>query len=558
MKPLWKVFWLLLCAERVSLLRGGALSLIVLAMGAALLGLSGWFITAAAAAGMAGAGAVFDVFRPSAMVRFLALFRAAARYGERLLTHDATLRGLEVVRHRLLSGFLQAPYARMIQIRGAQALNRLTADVDALDGVTLRLILPVMAGAATHIIVFAVLWWLVNWQIAAWIFVGYIIGAGTILWRMAKAGAGVSRKAEAAGQAFRSRFVDLIRARRDLAVYGRLPQQRAHVLDAETRRRAELAAQDRAERNAGFALNLLIQGVAAGALGLGAAQVGAGTVTPAFAALGFFAALGLAETLGPMRRIVSDLGRMREAARRVTRDIAPVDVIMPNAVDQMSRPATPAPRLPLQMFNVSLRRPGTQTIAVKGIDLQVRAGQTVALTGPSGAGKSTLLLAAAGLQAPCSGQITIDGRNVHTMPEAALRDMLTLLPQRSTLIAGTLRDVLRMGCDAASDAELWAALHACQLAPLIEARGGLDLWVGSRGEGFSGGEVRRIALARALLRKPQVLLLDEPTEGLDHTTAVAVLHAVRQRLPQAAILMASHRVAEIEVADHVIHITKNL
>ncbi|WP_271215140.1 hypothetical protein, partial [Pseudonocardia halophobica] len=106
MSALWQILRLMLRDQRTALLRGAALSVLVLAMGVALLGLSGWFITAAAAAGLAGVGATFDVFRPSAMVRFLALGRAAARYGERLATHDATLRALESLRLRLMAGHL--------------------------------------------------------------------------------------------------------------------------------------------------------------------------------------------------------------------------------------------------------------------------------------------------------------------------------------------------------------------------------------------------------------------------------------------------------------------
>jgi len=174
MTALWAIFRLILRDQRRAMLRGAALGLVVLVMGVALLGLSGWFITAAAAAGLAGAGAVFDVFRPSAMVRFLALGRAAARYGERMLTHDATLRALETLRWRVLASLLTAPYARMIRVRGAQALNRLTADIDALDGVPLRLVLPVMAGIAAQVLALVALWGLVAPAVALWVVGGYL------------------------------------------------------------------------------------------------------------------------------------------------------------------------------------------------------------------------------------------------------------------------------------------------------------------------------------------------------------------------------------------------
>ncbi|MFN7053448.1 MAG: ABC transporter, partial [Gemmobacter sp.] len=332
MRALWNIFVLVLRDQRRALLRGALLGLAVLLMGVGLLGLSGWFITAAAAAGLAGLGAVFDVFRPSAMVRLLALSRAAARYGERLLTHDATLLALETLRLRLLAAQLVAPYGRMVRLRGAQALNRLTADVDALDGVSLRLILPLLSGMLAQGIVFAGLWVFVGLKIALWVLLACLAGAAVILALAARRAVPLSRRAEQAAQACRSRLVDMIRARRDLATHGRLAAQAALVQEAERRRAANRHRLDRIERRAGAVVSALMVLVVAGALGLGITAVQSGDLAPAFAALAVFAALALGETLHPLRRAVADLGRMAEAARRVQRDLqggAPLAVPTP-------------------------------------------------------------------------------------------------------------------------------------------------------------------------------------------------------------------------------------
>ncbi|MEP1942073.1 MAG: ABC transporter transmembrane domain-containing protein, partial [Sulfitobacter sp.] len=321
MRALWNIFRLILRAQSTALWRGALLGFLVLAMGAALLGLSGWFISATAVAGLAGAGAVFDVFRPSAMVRFLALGRAVARYGERVLTHDATLRALEVLRIRVLKGLLSAPHQRMLRVRGAQALNRLTADIDALDGVSLRLVLPVAAGVLTQAVAFAAIWALVGLPIAAWILAGYLCGGAVIFWQAIRKTKHVSRRSEAAAQAFRSRLIDLIRARSDLAVQGQLQAQMDSVLGADQRRQTLVLEQDRVGRLAGAALQMLGAVIAGGALWLGIVLAQSGDIAAPFAALGFFAALALAETLAPLRRAASDLGRMMEAARRVSRDV---------------------------------------------------------------------------------------------------------------------------------------------------------------------------------------------------------------------------------------------
>jgi len=544
MTALWVIFRLILRDQRTAMLRGAALSVVVLAMGAALLGLSGWFITAAAAAGLAGTGAVFDVFRPSAMVRFLALGRAAARYGERMLTHDATLRALENLRLRVLTSHLAAPYPRIIRARGAQALNRLTADIDALDGVPLRLVLPAMAGLAVQVIVLVMLWLLVHPLVALWVVGGYVIGAAMVFIWMARVSIPLSRRAEVAAQAFRSRLIDLIRARRDLAVYGRLVAQAQAVQGAEARRLALRHRLDRAERQAGAALALVASAVAAGALGIGLMLVQQGQIAPAFAALGFFAALALAETLAPLRRTVSDLGRMADAARRVGRDLATATPAV--------APARPLGKgADLRIDAVTLHRPGSPLPMLTDFSLHIRSGETVAVTGASGCGKSTLLLAIAGLHPVATGEIRIADIKLSDLPEADLRTHLTLLPQRSALMAGSVDQALRLA-GPADDARLWQVLGAVQLDKVIAAKGGLGAQIGPRGEGLSGGEARRLALARALIRAPAVLLLGEPTEGLDDATAQAVLRGIRTILPDAAMLIAAHRPAETGFADQVI------
>ncbi len=543
MTALWRIFRLILREQPTALWRGAALSFLVLAMGAALLGLSGWFITAAAAAGLAGTGAVFDVFRPSAMVRFLALGRAAARYGERVLTHDATLRALESLRVRLLGGFVAASYPRMIRIRSAQALNRLTADIDVLDGVALRLVLPVMAGVMTQFVVFVVIWALVGLPIALWTFAGYVVGGAVIFIQATRKTVNLSRRAEAAAQAFRSRLIDLIRGRRDLAVQGRLMAQADFALAAESRRRALQVQQDRAERLTGAALQMLGTLVAGGTLWLGITMVQAGDFAPALAALGFFAALALAETIAPLRRAASDLGRMAEAARRVSRDLTES---WPDAANSAAVGAH------LDIEAVRLTRPLSNVPVLDGLSLNVGAGETVALTGPSGSGKSTLLLSVAGLHPVASGMITLGGLPVSDWDEASLRDAVALLPQRSVLMSGTVADALRLAAPDSDDTTLWQVLEAVQLSDVVQARGGLNTPLGARGDGLSGGEGRRLVLARVLLRRSKVLLLDEPTEGLDETTALAVLEGIRRFLPDAAILIAAHRRIETAFADRTV------
>jgi len=541
MKDILHILRLIWRKQRTSLLRGTALAVTVVAAGIALLGLSGWFITATGAAGLAGVGIAFNVFQPSAAVRFLALGRTAARYGERLLTHDATLKSLTDIRVGLLRGVLELPFQRLTRLRGAETMNRLVADVDALDGIALRLFIPAVTAAVVYTGAFLILWWLTDLLLAAWIMLSFTVGVGLVLLWTGRHALVPSRRAEKALQAFRIRLIDLLRARDDLVVYGRLPDQTEAVQTAEARMRDNLDAVDRLERRAGLALSLTTTLSAGTALWLGGALAAHGAITPAQAALGFFVTLALAETVQPLRRGLAELGRMLDAARRVHR-LLPENGDAPVAAAPGPAPTPEAPAL--EMSEIGYHHPGAERAVVEEFSLTVARGETVALSGASGRGKSTILALAAGLIAPDTGRILIAGRPIADLSETQLRAELTYLSQRSALLGQSFFEMLALADPTLSENRALAVLEAVALSRTVAGRGGLHAPLSENGTGLSGGEQRRLALARALLRRPRLLLLDEPTEGLDRSTADRVLTGIREILPNAAILTASHRHAE--------------
>lgn len=552
MTHLAKIITLLIKGEGRAFLQGLTLSLLVLVMGIALLALSGWFITAAAAAGLLGLGTVFNVFAPSAMVRFLALGRTITRYGERLTTHDATLRALSNLRARLLSGLLDAPYRQLEKLRANQFLNRVTADVDALDGLALRLIIPGCAGLTTIAIASLAVAFLVTPEIMLVILLGYGLGPTLIFLLGQKLSNRPARRAEAGLQALRSRMIDLITTREELIAFGQLLQVRTHVQAAATFQSNGQAAVDQLERRTGFWLEILGWAVVSTTLGMGATSAQSDEITAAQAAIGVFVAMALTETVAPVRRALSDISRMRAAARRVLALVTPCKPPARTAAQQTSgtRPPQGIPlETPLKAQDIQARRDANSPALFAPLSFCVEPGKTVALTGPSGGGKSTVLLMARGQIAPSGGMLRFGDTPVQDVPAEALHHQVALVPQRHALVAGTVSENLRLAAPTASDAALWAVLEATQLDQTLHAKEGLQTRLGFRGAGLSGGEARRLVLARALLRKPRVLLLDEPTEGLDSALAIRVLTGLRAALPDAAILIAAHRPEEVAFAD---------
>lgn len=544
MRRLARIFILVWRPHAGKLALGSLFSVLVVFAGTALLGLSGWFITATGMAGLTGAGIAFDVFRPSAAIRFLALGRAGARYGERLLTHDATLSGLAELRGQLLAAMTRAPLRKLASLNGSERLNHLTLDVDALDGLALRLVIPLLSAALVLTGFLFILWRIEGGAVAAWQGASLILGfllAATVMLKIAQR---PSRLAHKALQAVRLRFIDLMRARPELAVSGQLGDQSAAVIDAQRRLQIEQARLDLAERLSGLLLGLASTLAAAGSLYLGIRLAEAKTIDPALAALGFFGALGAGEIVAPLHRGLSELGRILDAARRIDAQMSPDQMPLPPAG---VAPEQGSDKPVLRLEGVHFTQMG-RTI-LQDFNLSVNAGETVALTGPSGIGKSTLLFLTMGQLQPSEGRITIDGCDILTLDEPALFNLATILPQRSALMSGSILDTLRLARPDVDQDEAWRVLEAVKLDGVIASKGGLDFTLGESGAGLSGGERRRLALARVLLRRPRLLLLDEPTEGLDEPTANAVLAGIRRYLPEAAILMASHRQPETAFAD---------
>jgi ATP-binding cassette subfamily C protein CydC len=517
-------------APRRLWLGGALLSLLTVLMGMALLGLSGWFITATALAGLVPATAlVFDVFMPSAGIRLLALGRTGTRYAERLVTHDATLAVLAALRERLLRSWARPAAARRLQLRPARLLQRLTADVDALDSLYLRLFVPLVAACGAALVLGLALGMVSAWlglALGLWLLVA---GLGSAVWLALRARRPSCRRSLAL-ESLRARSADLVAGQAELLMAGTLQAHAERVTDLD-RRAAEADRQlygleARASFFQGLCASLALAGLLLGAGWL----VEQGRVGVPLAALALLLALSAMEPFAALRRGALEAGRSWLAARRLAPALG-------------DTPAGPAMEPPAPGLAVQLRDCVPPHGSGRGVDLAVAEGECLALLGASGAGKTSLLSLMAGELQPLRGE--------------ARAQRCTWMTQRTELFGDSLRDNLLLARPDAGDERLWQVLETAGLAGDVRAMAlGLDTRLGEGGLGLSGGQARRLALARLLLSPMPCWLLDEPTEGLDTATARDLLTRLHGAARGRTVVIATHKRREARLADRLLWVAE--
>ena len=519
----------LLLAQPGKLIGGALLAALTAVAGMALLGLSGWFITATSIAGLHASTAIlFDVFGPSAGIRLLAIGRTGSRYAERLVTHDATFAALASIRVQLFRGWSRAEAASRLLRQPAKLLFRLTADIDALESLYLRLLVPAFTALCVALlagVALGVMQWQLGLGLAAWL----LAAGGGISWVVAQRARRPAIVRSRAIEKLRSGTIDLVAGQTDLVMAGRIDAQCAELGQIDRALAQADFALLRLETAAGAAYGVAGSATLAGVLLAVAALVQQQTLNVPLAALALLIALTAVEPFAGLRRGALEAGRMLLAMRRLAPRLDGNEVELP--------PFDAAPGLRLE--HVSAAHAGSQVAILHDVSLHIGEGERVALIGPSGAGKSTLLAIAARELAPLSGTVAA--------PRACL------FTQKTELFQDSLRDNLRLAGPSASDAQLWAALQAAGLDDEVRSlAGGLDTQLGEGGLGLSGGQARRLALARLFLHESPLWLLDEATEALNAPVAIDVLQRLRARSDGRSLLIATHLRREAALADRLV------
>jgi len=547
--PWWRVHE----RYRRRLLLGVVLMTMTALSALGLLAVSGWFITASALTGAtlaAGAVAVLDVYTPGSAIRLFAVSRTVSRYLERLYNHDTILRLLASLRGSAFASLVSMDPARLASRRSSDWLNRLTADIDTLDALYLRLAAPpVMALLLIMALLGITLVWLPT--ATPWLALLLLAGWAWLTLGQARWGLMASRRRVTTLETLRSSLMEALRGHAELEAYAALGHVRERLEAVEARlladqwRLAVISA-------VGNALAVLVIGLAwLLLLALGMLALRDGQLSGPMMVMLPLAAMALGEGLAGLPAAFTQAGATLGAAERLN-DIEHAAGIVHGDARLSAGPIT------VTLEHVSYRYPGALFAAFSNVSLTVEAGEQVAICGASGAGKSTLAalltgqtsLASRGLQNRTSeepksdeqsGRVLLNGQQVHHYAPLAIADGVGCLTQQVDLFDASLADNLRLGAADADDAALWRVLAAVDLADWVASLPqGLATRVGEGGRQVSGGQARRISLARLALTNPGLVLLDEPFSGLDATTAQRVAHGLADWLAGRTVIYLLH------------------
>lgn len=538
--------WLDLIMQRRGRLWVGAMLLALTLFSAiGLLALSGWFITATGVTALlwaAGQRVMFDVYMPGGGIRFFALTRTVARYFERVFNHNTVLSLLADMRGRHFAALAALDGATLSRLRAAQWLNRLTADIDTLDTLYLRLMAPPLVALLGIVLVCGLI---ALFHLSLALLLGALLLALLLLLTLGMARLGVHYSARRVEQldGLRVQAIEHLQGMAELKAAGTLGVHRQHLLAGSQQMvDQQLALQGR-----------IAIGQAVTTLGvMGAAMVGlfgaiqaylTGLLSGPVMVMIPLALMALTEGLAGLPAAFAQYGGTRAAARRLNQQTA-----MSSSLVDPDQPAAIPTELDLHWQDI-----GVEYAGLRGLNLTLAPGERLALTGPSGCGKSTLASLVARLIDPDSGQMRVGDASLRELSLTQWRTRVGYLTQQTELLHDSVAANLLLANPAATDAELWRVLEMVDLADLIDALpAGINTWVGESGKQFSGGEGRRLALARVLLKDAPLVLLDEPFSGLDAATRQKVNARLEPWLAGRTALFLGHDAAQLPQADRVL------
>lgn len=515
-------------------LAGGAVLTVLSALAAAGLALAAGSVPMAIGMGVA-----------VPVLQALGVCRVALRYAERLATHSATFRALTAVRVWLFRALAADSAGGLGFMRRGDALSRLVGDVDALDGVYLRIVIPLLA-ACVLLPVLAVVLGGHDPAIAALVCTLFLAAVLVIPGLAARASLAEGGRLTTAAAGLRIAAVDAFGGMREVRAFGNEGRMLARL---QAREAALFAVQRRVARNTSLAQAVAMLCAQAGLLVvLLTAGDGRALLPSVLLTVAAFEAAAAVPRAGALA------GHAAAAAARVL-EVGGTE----SPVVARGTPATIPATLPastgIRLEDVSFGWPGRLRV-LNSLSMDIPAGSRVAILGPSGSGKSTIAALILKVVQPDGGRVLLGGVDIATLDTDAVRGRVAWLGQQTHVFADTVRENLCLGRPGATDAQLWQALAAAGLAEVVQALPErLDAWIGEGGAGLSGGQLRRVGLARLLLSPAPVLILDEPATGLDDAAERAFFATLNEAAAGRTVILIVHRLLGVEHVDRIWRLT---
>lgn len=524
-------FLLLLRPELKAVSAGIAISLLASLSSVSLMATAGWFLTAMGVAGFY--GTAVNIFFASALIRMLALSRTLLRYLERLISHRATFKIITVLRLELFEKALRLDLNRAQRLHSSDTERVLRCGSEKLEQAFLKEFVPFVcaflcgAAAGACILSYSALLGLVT--------LGLALLSGVLIPFLCSLACRreIIAAEQSAGELLRS-ATDLCLGLADLMLTGSLPRTQRRLLKISREHALSRRRQDCCEGfNAAFALlcaNLTLLLI----IYCGAPLLQRGTLDGPELIMLALGAAALYEVILPLAAAANNLYACKKAARAVF-------TLFDAEPERSGTQSLGERRLQsIELEHVSFTYAASCEPVLQDVSLNFRPEENYLIRGRSGLGKSSLAQLLLGLIRPQQGSIRVNGEDLRLFTPSSLRSRLACAPQDNALFSGTLREIFTAVRPDATDAQILELLELVELDDFVcTLPQGFGQWLGSTGTGLSGGQERRLCLARALLRDGDFLILDEPGEGLDSAQEQRILKRILRR--RSGVIIISHR-----------------
>ncbi|WP_413372075.1 thiol reductant ABC exporter subunit CydC [Paenibacillus taichungensis] len=480
----------------------------------------------------------------TSLVKLLGLLRAASRYGERLYSHRATFSMLSRLRTSFFARLIPLTPGILNKKRSGDLLARIVGDVESLQHYFLRVAYPpiivVMVFLATVLFTSAFSFWIAGLFVLGMLITALVV-PGLVLLGQRKIHGHVREQRALLS----TEVTEVLYGFRDLKVYGQLAQREQQLQQAS----AALTVQQ--QRAAGHLLRgqsmhaLVTFLISWGVLTLGAYLIIDGALAGVFLAMLVMASLTVFEEAAAMATLPLYKQDSEHAAKRLTETIQTSD--RQSVSTQPKGALSGNQAVSLDLSNVTFQYEGEWRPALKDISLHILPGSKTAIVGPSGSGKSTIIELLLKLRTPTTGEIRLNDISVKELDEASIWQTANVVLQQSHFFRGTIRDNLLLNDEGHSDEQLLDVLAKVQLPNTS-----LTDVIYEKGENLSDGEKQRLALARAMLRKGRLWLLDEPTSSLDYVTEERVMKHLYSQAAEDTLLLVCHRLTGLEEMDRIV------